>query len=267
MATWYLMNTIQLGTVKRYAGTLIDDVQVDTAPILAAGGKLEPSTRTGLSAASAIALAYVKRGNHKMAESIMNAALDSTQLSGFSVDATPGLVTYPKQDTYVALSAPGTNYVAQYAAGAPIDDVGPFVVPTFPRRTAQIVLGVGGAIAVDYTIDGTDVFGNAAQEVIAATGAGTYQGTIAWETITRFRSDIDPGGDTDLQVGDGFSLSAPLSAAVNHLAVDEIEEVAVSVDLLTSTVVPTTVPDGIVTFAVHYDAHVSVPAHTHTITF
>jgi hypothetical protein len=270
MATWYLMNNVHVGTVRRYAGTLIDDAQIDITQIQAVGGKLEPSTRTGLAAASVIALAYVRKGNHKLAESVMNAALDNTQ-SGFTVDSTsPSDLSYQTADSYPALSAAGTNYVAQYAAGAALDDaVGPFVSPTYPFRTAQIVLGVGGAVSVDFTIDGIDAFGNVVSEVINAAGAGTYQGEIAYSEITRFRSDIDPSGTTDLQVGDGFALSNPIDGAlgVNHLAADEILEVPVSVDPDSGTVVPLTPPDGSVNFHIHYDSYIAIPVHTHTITF
>lgn len=270
MATWYLMNNTRVGTVRRYAGTLIDDDQVDITLIQANGGQLEPSTRTGLAAASVIAIAHVRKGDHKAAESIMNAALDSTQ-SGFSVNSTaPTNLSYQTSDNYPALSAPGTNYVAQYAAGAALDDaVGPFVSPTYPFRTAQIVLGAGGAIAVVYTIDGIDAFGNVVTEDITATGVGTYQGEIAYSEITRLRSDIDPADTTDLQVGDGFALSNPIDGVlgVDHLALDEILELPVSVDPTSGTVVPLTPPNGVLNFHIHYDSYVPIPVHTHGITF
>jgi len=171
-----------------------------------------------------------------------------------------GSTTLMQQVLYPALSAPGTNYVAQYAGGAAIADaVGPFVVPGYPYRTAQIVLGVGG-VATNYTIDGTDAFDNVVQDVIAAAAAGTYQGTIAWKTITNFESDVDPVGTTDLQVGDGFCLSSPINVGIKRLVVDEVEESPVSEDLTSATVVPTTSPDGVANFLVEFPV-----VHTHTV--
>jgi hypothetical protein len=171
-----------------------------------------------------------------------------------------GSTALKQQVLYPALTAPGTNYVAQYAGGAAIADaVGPFVVPGYPYRTVQIVLGVGG-VATNYTIDGTDKFDNVVQDVIAAAAAGTYQGTIAWKTITNFESDVDPVGTTDLQVGNGFCLNSAINVGVSILAVDEAVELPVSEDLTSATVVPTTPPDGVKNFLVEFPV-----AHTHTV--
>src|SRR5580704_11540323 len=55
MATWYLLNCIKQrgtnGTTWLLAGEYIDDTQVSTAPILAAGGVLVPSTNAAATAA------------------------------------------------------------------------------------------------------------------------------------------------------------------------------------------------------------------------
>lgn len=175
--------------------------------------------------------------------------------------------SYPGQDVYMNLSAPGTNYVAQYAGGAPIADiVGPFVIPTYPFRTARIVLGVGGANPTVYTIDGTDAFGNVVQDIITAAGAGTYEGDVAFGTITGFASDVDPGGTTDLRVGNGFCLSDPIATAITRLVVDEVVEAPVAVGLATGTVVPTTVPNAAHDYLVRYPTTRTVASHTHPIT-
>ena len=176
--------------------------------------------------------------------------------------------TYTMQDAYAALSAAGTNYIVQYAAGAALDDaVGPFTaVEPYPYRTVQIVLGATAVPTVDYTIDGLDAFGNVRQEVVTAPGAGTYQGEIAWSSITRFRSDLDPGGTTDLQVGIGFAVSTPIETAIQQLAVDEALEAAASVDLLSGSIVPTTAPNTARTFVVRYPSPDGIAAHVHTVT-
>jgi hypothetical protein len=165
-----------------------------------------------------------------------------------------------KQDVLPALSTPGTNYVAQYAGGAAIADaVGPFVIPGYPYRTAQITLGVGGVPTV-YTIDGTDRFDNVVQDVITAGAAGTFQGAIAWKTITNFASDVDPVGTTDLEVGNGFCLSDVVDTGITLLVVDEVPEAAASEDVSSATVVPTTAPDGTKNFVAQFPV-----AHTHTV--
>ncbi|MFA5166865.1 MAG: hypothetical protein WC449_06270 [Candidatus Paceibacterota bacterium] len=174
---------------------------------------------------------------------------------------------YSQQDFYPALVAPGTNYVGQYAAGAPLDDaVGPFVIPGYPFRTARIVLGVGGADPVVYTVDGTDAFGNVVQDIITATGAGTYEGDIAFATITRFRSDVNPGGTTDLRVGNGFNVSDPINTAVSRLAVNAVLEAPAATGLASGTVVPTTPPNAARNFTVRFPTTRTLAAHTHTLT-
>lgn len=172
-----------------------------------------------------------------------------------------------------ALAAAGTNYIAQYAAGAPIDDaVGPFT-RMVPPRTVQVVLGGGGANPVEYTIDGTNPKGDAIQDVISATGAGTYQGDVAFTTITRVRSNIDPLGTTDFQTGAGFGL-ATVCSNIDAVGVDGVLEAPSTADAATGTVVPTSAPNGARLYTVDYrvlpiitDAgHVHGPGnHTHNV--
>lgn len=104
----------------------------------------------------------------------------------------------PYTQAYAFVNA-ADQVVAQYAAGAPIaDTTGPFVV-TNPLRTVRVVLAGGGSVATSYTVTGTDQGGVAQSEVIAATGAGTFEGAKTWQTITAFSSDVNPGGTTDLR--------------------------------------------------------------------
>lgn len=111
--------------------------------------------------------------------------------SGIGADA-------PCTQAYAFVNA-ADQVVAQYASGAPIaDSTGPFVV-TNPLRTVRVVLTGGGSVATDYTVTGTDQGGAVQTEVIAATGAGTFEGVKLWQTITAFASNINPGGTTDLR--------------------------------------------------------------------
>ena len=111
----------------------------------------------------------------------------------------------------VTLSA--QNYHAQMAAGGALDVTTAFTQynqsTQAPTRRPQIVLGGGGANPVLYTLYGTSIFDDSAiSEVITAAGAGTYQATLAYETITRLTSNIDPLGTTDLQAYDTWVYPA-----------------------------------------------------------
>jgi hypothetical protein len=100
------------------------------------------------------------------------------------------------------VSLTATNYAAQYAGGAALDDAGPFT-EFDPTRLPQIVLGGGGAPSVVYTLYCTSIAGTGAfTQIVTATGAGTYKASLPVQTITRITSDIDPVGTTDLQAGD-----------------------------------------------------------------
>jgi hypothetical protein len=55
MATWYLINCVTVRTNKYWPGAYIDDSLVNTAPILAQGGILEPSSNATVAAAALIA--------------------------------------------------------------------------------------------------------------------------------------------------------------------------------------------------------------------
>jgi hypothetical protein len=73
------MNTVRVGTNVYYAGSLMSDANDDLVNIRAVGGKLMPSSTTGLAAAAALATTAKLRGDSDLAESIMNAALDAEQ--------------------------------------------------------------------------------------------------------------------------------------------------------------------------------------------
>jgi len=188
--------------------------------------------------------------------------------AGQATASSTAVVTSSKirlQQTTEPLAAAGTNYVAQYAAGAPLNDAGPFT-QFVPSRTAQIVLGAGGAATVVYTIDGTSPRGDAQQEIIstAGGGAGTYQGTLAFATITNIASDFDPLGTTDLQVGVGFGLGE-VCTNIDSVGVAGVLEAPVSVDVATGTVIPTTAPNGAVIYTVVYRVQPTITdaGHTH----
>ncbi len=79
MATHYLINSIRLGTRTIWAGSLIDDAKVDTAPMLAVGGKLWPSSDAVVAAAAVEVGKRRKAGSVDGIDAIMNAAVDRSQ--------------------------------------------------------------------------------------------------------------------------------------------------------------------------------------------
>lgn len=104
-------------------------------------------------------------------------------------------------------------YHAQMAAGAALDVTTAFTQynqsTDAPTRVPRIVLGGGGANPVVYTLYGTAIDdGRAISEVVNATGAGNYDLTQPFETITRLTSNIDPLGTTDLQAYDTWVYPA-----------------------------------------------------------
>jgi hypothetical protein len=111
-----------------------------------------------------------------------------------------GATAPPTRQRLVSLTA--TNYIAQYAGGAALNDTtGPWTEFN-PTRLPQIVLGAGGANPTVYTITGTGLDGRSITDTVTAAGAGTYTASEPFQTITAFSSDVDPVGTTDLQAGD-----------------------------------------------------------------
>lgn len=154
-----------------------------------------------------------------------------------------------------------TNYVAQYAGGAAIDDaVGPFT-RLYPERTVMVV-GGAGTVACDVTIDGINArTGAADQEVIAhAGGATTAQGDKAWRTITRVRSSVDPVGTLDIRAGAGVYLGGAVTS-INAVGVDGAYEApAASSSAAEGVARFTTLPNGTRRYDVAY-----VITHSHTV--
>lgn len=166
-------------------------------------------------------------------------------------------------------SAPGVALLAPIAAGAPLNNNGPFAVVR-PARVVRITLGVGGANPVVYTITGYDVFGDPITQQITATGPGTYEGTKAIDTIQNVSSDVNPGGTTTVATGVGFSFGpwTGLDSITDDVGVDGVLENLDSFDEATATVVPSTAPDGTHVYTIRF-ACVTTPVqdpHTHTLT-
>jgi hypothetical protein len=166
--------------------------------------------------------------------------------------ATPGITAAKirQQQFLGALAAGGTNYVAQYAGGAALDDaIGPFS-QFVPPRTVRIVRG-GAGVPTVYTIDGLDQDGNPLQDVITTPGAGTVEGVRAFASLTRVRSDVDPTVTTDVKTGNGFGLNVAASE-IDQVGLDGAVEGYSSIHPASGTVVPGTAPNDTHLYTVQY---------------
>lgn len=95
MATFILLNNIQVGQHRKYAGDIIDDVQESTANIASAGGQLFATGNSTVDAAADFARTMrLRGGDPEAAAGLVNAAVDTVQVPIASV-----------QEAYVTLVA------------------------------------------------------------------------------------------------------------------------------------------------------------------
>lgn len=152
----------------------------------------------------------------------------------------------------LVLATAGALLHDQVAAGAALNVTTGFTLQ-LPARTCQILLGVGGANPVTYTITGIGMDGKVQTDTIVATGAGTYQGTKAFASITSLTSSVDPGGTTDLGTGPGFGIpnAGGIVHSIDVLSVLGVIEGGVLKSPSTATVIPTTAPNNTRVFTVY----------------
>lgn len=281
MATWYLMNTIRVGTRQHFAGEYIDDAIESTAALISAGAKLVASATTGMATAAGEAQAAVKRGNSAIAESIMNAALDATQgatlLSQDTVDAATATNAATVASKVFALGAPAAPNTTAVHAGFAGNDAasafpGPFTNPDQPRNaTVTFAAGWDGG---DVDLAGTDHFDAAQTELFASNPGATSAGTKTWKTITgATKSAVGAAADTAsigtgkiVGIIDSTGAGVVLDDTAGMLTADGVGE-AGSFDSVNNSVDPTTAPDGSVEFAVvvNVEHTHTQAAHTHTL--
>ncbi|HUW17251.1 MAG TPA: hypothetical protein VMW94_09260 [Actinomycetes bacterium] len=145
------------------------------------------------------------------------------------------------------LGVPATATVAAvHAAHLPSGaDVfpGPFTNPDVPRNVA-VTFGAGWD-GGNIVIDGTDQFGNAAQDTIVANPGAQVLGVVIFATVTAAtKGAIGVGAvGSSIDTGDQLGLTRPLAGPVGVLAVDGTTEVGVW-DGVYHSVLPTTVANG-----------------------
>lgn len=102
MSTYFLINTVQVGTTKHMPGETIDDNQVDIVALQNAGGLLWPSSDATVAAAAAKAInAHLVGRNEVELESIMQGAVQLVQQNQAAVDTLPACLVA----THAALKA------------------------------------------------------------------------------------------------------------------------------------------------------------------
>jgi hypothetical protein len=81
MATYYLINTIRVGTQMHFAGSVHDDANENLTLLTDAGGLLWPSTDATVAAAALVAQDAKRNGgaDERRLDAIMQAAVDSVQ--------------------------------------------------------------------------------------------------------------------------------------------------------------------------------------------
>lgn len=175
MATFILINTVNVGTVKLFPGQTIDDAQYTTTDIQNAGGLLWPTGNTDVDAAAALCVKMKAAGKSEAElESVMSAAVNKVQKAN---DAGGDVGIIQVVITQALIAAKGAVTSGTFDA-----------TTAFP--TGARLLGVEGVVSTkvqnagdtDTTTyaAGTDGAGKSAIGIAAATtaDAGTAGGAI-----------------------------------------------------------------------------------------
>ena len=284
MALWYLVNNIRLGTLTRYAGEQIDDASESTAPILAVGGRLYPTSTPGLAAASVEAQAGRLRGAPpEESESLMNAAVDAWQAGGIAVVPTVAVA----QPTGESLGDPGHSHSSSLVLalhetwnapeavgtvlGVILDTMaGPVPITVNPGhpRTLQATF-LPGWTGGDLTVTGVDMLGNPTMEVFLSPGigGGTVPGVVVFRSATDvsngfvgaggIAANIESGAEFYAGGFVGYALTIFASASVNGTYTG-----FGSADTITHKWSPAVPPNGVNIYEVFFVQAVAMPTST-----
>jgi len=263
MATYYLINTVTVGTNRLYAGTLIDSTVDDTSAIQSAGGVLVASSEPTVAAAAARAQAMRLQGKPvEQIDSQMLAARNQSLDTVGSTTAVNAAAIVRRHEFFYNPEAPATSYgtLADDAASA-----NPTGQPTHP--TTLDVVFAAGFDAGDVTVSGTAPDGTAITEVFATGASATRNGTKVFATLDAVGAfTCDAGGTgsetATIQSGGDLGLAEP-NATVTKLSAGGVNEAFTQAagQITAGSVTPTTAKDGATVYEVWYTA-----GHTHTQT-
>lgn len=148
-----------------------------------------------------------------------------------------------------APAAPGTTGILGALAGNSATMAFAVTQPDVPRNVAvAFALGWNGG---DVVLTGTDAKGVAVTETIVAVANSTVVGSVAFKTITSAVKTLVGAAAAGATGGPGSKLGlwANLFAPFGVLVADGVTEEA-TFDVTYATVLPTTLPDGVVNYVV-----------------
>lgn len=214
MATFWLVNNVQVGTTRMFAGSRVDTATDNVAGIQAAGGVLFPTGTASVDAAAADAQAlHLRGGDPDDMEGIMNAAVDAAALvSGVqvadlaSVAAGKGASMVGVQDAAARFA--GTTTEAVFAdLGARIalafaNAAAQTAYPATARANGQIV-----ALLDDYSVWQFDAASAAgASDYVRVPDAGTGRWLRKIPTLAELASVANAKGASLLGVEDAAAI-------------------------------------------------------------
>jgi hypothetical protein len=222
MATWYLLNTVTLGAAtpamppvgpntKFLPGHLIDDTQIASSVITAAGGILWPSADTTVAAAALVAQKFhnQRADNEAKLESIMlTAALASLRTGSGGIGSIMQKVT---MDVPLATLKAKTSTTA-FNIGSPLPaNARLFAVDI---NVIQALTGTGPLTAATATVQNTGETAGAliaSQDIFTATGVFSPAGS---------NPDFTSRGGQQLQMTVTTTGGTMAALTAGHVAVD-----------------------------------------------
>lgn len=275
MATYYLINNVRVGTIRMYAGALIDSVQDDVSAIQASGGVLVDSSEPTVAAAAEIAQAMRRAGaDPNQLESVMLAARNQSLDTVGNATATNQNATAVNQSTrdtrHERIVNPEPNVVSY---GTLADDATSANASAQPNRPTTLrVSFASGYDGGDVTVHGSAPDGTVVEETFTA-GSGTVEvGTKVFALLDATGSFTADGSGTGSELatvvaGDDIGLACR-NATVVKVTEDDVDAAFTQAagQITEGSFTPTTAKDGTVDYDVWYtvDHTHTQDAHSHT---
>lgn len=274
MATYILINTVQVGLAKFKSGSTINSVFHPIATIQSAGGLLvATATHAACVAAGAEVVKQWALGKEQSVCDAMMAAAYSADIE--AIDATHDAVvaTGITLSNKVMFSKPIAAELISIFADATMAAGALALIankPNVPCKLQVRLTCIGGISAGVVTLVGVGADGAALTQAIPLTGVTrTVVTTDAYATLTSATITAMAGnvaGD-HISIGCSGALGLPIPAgatgvSVHKATVDYVDEAVGTVDATARTVTPTTAANGTREFEFWYKYTVS---HTHSL--
>lgn len=210
MSTFYLVNTVRIGTTTLFAGSYVDDSVTSTTAMVAAGALLWPSADATVAAAATVAqnARKYKGASERECDAIMTAAVDSVQKSLSSTATGSGA-------SEIGIEDAGSLITATTVEGA-LAELAPALPVRIQKKTVTLsaaVIAAAGAVMVGTFNVGTAL--PAGARVLGATVNVATKVQNAGDTDTEVL-DVGIAGTTELWIKDAdckvAGLKGPNSA-------------------------------------------------------